>query len=94
MEKVVEKIVYQQAGPSYELEAALREIEELKARPTWTIERPESRQENKVDVCVCVTHKIYVTHTHTSFHVHVSKNTCVCMHTGRKNDHCMHIRII
>ncbi len=54
MEKVVEKIVYQQAGPSYELEAALREIEELKARPTWTIERPESRQENKVDVCVCV----------------------------------------
>ena len=45
-------------------------------------------------VWCCVEQAPYVTHTHTSFHVHVSKNTCVCMHTGRKNDHCMHIRII
>lgn len=71
----MEKIVYQQVesnGSSYELEAALREIEELKKRPTWTFERPESRQENKVDICVSHT-QFFVTHTHV-LHLHVSNN--------------------
>ena len=81
MEKIVEKIVYQQVesnGSSYELEAALREIEELKARPTWTIERPQSRQENKVDVCLSVCVCVCVTHTHKSLsHTHTRlPSTC------------------